>query len=134
MTLAVSRAVAITAELTRVMQADRGRLLSALTAQLRNLPLAEDVLQEAALSALTHWGRLAPARLAHTRLAARSLAKGHGRPDRSGPHPVGPLCHCRMVWRSLTPPRRFAASLTRDQTLGPKKRPSLRSAKSNREV
>ena len=100
MTLAVSRAVAITAELTRVMQADRGRLLSALTAQLRNLPLAEDVLQEAALSALTHWGRLAPARLAparlaHTRLAARSLAKGHGRPDRSGPHPVGPRCHCR---------------------------------------
>ncbi len=57
MTQAASRAVAITAELTRVMQADRGRLLSALTAQLRNLSLAEDVLQEATLSALTHWGR-----------------------------------------------------------------------------
>ena len=58
MTQAAARAVAITAELTRVMQADRGRLLSALTAQLRNLSLAEDVLQEAALSALTHWGRV----------------------------------------------------------------------------
>ena len=57
MTSAASRAVAITAELTRVMQADRGRLLSALTAQLRNLSLAEDVLQEAVVSALTHWGR-----------------------------------------------------------------------------
>lgn len=57
MTLAASRAVAITAELTRVMQADRGRLLSALTAQLRNFSLAEDVLQEAVVSALTHWGR-----------------------------------------------------------------------------
>ena len=57
MTQAASVAVAITAELTRVMQADRGRLLSALTAQLRNFSLAEDVLQEAMMSALTHWGR-----------------------------------------------------------------------------
>ncbi len=57
MTSAASRAVAITAALTRVMQADRGRLLAALTAQLRNVSLAEDVLQEAVVSALTHWGR-----------------------------------------------------------------------------
>ena len=57
MTQAASVALAISAELTRVMQADRGRLLSALTAQLRNISLAEDVLQEAVVSALTHWGR-----------------------------------------------------------------------------
>ncbi len=57
MTHAASRAAAITAELTRVMRADRGRLLSVLTVQFRNVSLAEDVLQEAMMSALTHWGR-----------------------------------------------------------------------------
>ncbi|MGF1614289.1 MAG: sigma factor [Gammaproteobacteria bacterium] len=39
------------------MRADRGRLLSVLAAGLRDLSLAEEVLQEAAASALAHWGR-----------------------------------------------------------------------------
>ncbi|WP_322893639.1 MULTISPECIES: RNA polymerase sigma factor [unclassified Yoonia] len=50
-------AIAIACELDRVMRADRGRLISALAAGLRDLSLAEEVLQEAAVSALTHWGR-----------------------------------------------------------------------------
>ena len=39
------------------MRADRGRLLAVLAAGLRDLGLAEEVLQEAAVSALAHWGR-----------------------------------------------------------------------------
>lgn len=57
MTQATAKAVAITQTLTRVMRDDRGRLVSALMHRLRDLQLAEDVLQEAAMSALTHWGR-----------------------------------------------------------------------------
>ena len=48
---AVARAIA------QVMAQDRGRLLSALIARLRDWSLAEEVLQEAAVSALQHWGR-----------------------------------------------------------------------------
>lgn len=50
-------AIAVSRELDRVLRADRGRLLAALAAGLRDLSLAEDSLQEAAMSALTHWGR-----------------------------------------------------------------------------
>lgn len=50
-------AIAVSKELDRVMRADRGRLLSVLAAGLRDLSLAEEVLQEAAVSALVHWGR-----------------------------------------------------------------------------
>jgi RNA polymerase sigma-70 factor (ECF subfamily) len=50
-------AIAVTRELDRVMRADRGRLLSVLAAGLRDLGLAEEVLQEAAVSALSHWTR-----------------------------------------------------------------------------
>lgn len=50
-------AIAVTKEVDRVMRADRGRLLAALAAGLRDLSLAEDALQEAAVSALAHWGR-----------------------------------------------------------------------------
>ena len=50
-------AIAVSRELDRVMRADRGRLLSILAAGLRDLTLAEEVLQEAAVSALAHWGR-----------------------------------------------------------------------------
>lgn len=50
-------AIAVNRELDRVMRADRGRLLSVLAAGLRDLSLAEEVLQEAAVSALSHWGR-----------------------------------------------------------------------------
>jgi hypothetical protein len=50
-------AIAVAKELDRVMRSDRGRLLAALAAGLRDLSLAEEVLQEAAISALSHWGR-----------------------------------------------------------------------------
>lgn len=52
-----SRTIAVAKELDRVMRSDRGRLIAALAAGLRDLSLAEDVLQEAAVSALGHWGR-----------------------------------------------------------------------------
>lgn len=55
---AASRGLAIAQMLTRVMAEDRGRLLAALMARLRDLQLAEDALQEASISALTHWGRV----------------------------------------------------------------------------
>ena len=50
-------ALAVTQALNRVMAQDRGRLLSALTVRLRDFELAEEVLQDAAMSALDHWGR-----------------------------------------------------------------------------
>lgn len=50
-------ALGVTQTLNRVLAKDRGRLLSALTVRLRDFQLAEDVLQEAAVSALTHWAR-----------------------------------------------------------------------------
>lgn len=43
--------------LEAVMRGDRGRLIAALTRQISDLHLAEDVLQEALASALAHWGR-----------------------------------------------------------------------------
>lgn len=54
---AVPSAIAVANALDRVMRSDRGRLLASLTAGLRDLSLAEEVLQEAAISALSHWGR-----------------------------------------------------------------------------
>ncbi len=39
------------------MRADNGRLVSALAYRLRDIALAEEVLQEACISALGHWGR-----------------------------------------------------------------------------
>lgn len=47
----------IAAALNRVMQDDRGRLLAALIARTGDFQRAEDALQEAAASALVHWGR-----------------------------------------------------------------------------
>ena len=41
-----------------VLREDRGRLLAALIARFRDFQLAEDALQEAAASALVHWGRV----------------------------------------------------------------------------
>ena len=57
MTQAAPKAIAVAKVLDSVMRSDRGRLLAALVAGLRNLPLAEEALQEAAVSALSHWGR-----------------------------------------------------------------------------
>jgi RNA polymerase sigma factor (sigma-70 family) len=55
--VAAPEAIAVTHALERVLRNDRGRLIAALIARLRDFQLAEDVLQEAALSALGHWGR-----------------------------------------------------------------------------
>lgn len=57
---AAPQAIAATKALTAVMQNDRGRLMAALIKQLRDWQLAEEVLQEAALSAVSHWGRVGP--------------------------------------------------------------------------
>jgi RNA polymerase sigma factor (sigma-70 family) len=54
---AVPSAIAVANALDRVMRSDRGRLLASLTAGLRDLSLAEEVLQEASISALSHWAR-----------------------------------------------------------------------------
>lgn len=55
--LGSARTIAASRELDRVMRADRGRLVAVLAKGLRDLSLAEEVLQEAAVSALAHWGR-----------------------------------------------------------------------------
>ncbi|MCB2136813.1 MAG: sigma-70 family RNA polymerase sigma factor [Rhodobacteraceae bacterium] len=47
----------IAATITGIVRADRGRLLAALIAGLRDFQLAEDCLQEALAAALDHWGR-----------------------------------------------------------------------------
>lgn len=54
---AAPQAIAATRALEAVMRNDRGRLISALISRLRDFQLAEESLQEAAVSALTHWGR-----------------------------------------------------------------------------
>ena len=43
--------------LAEVMRADRGRILAALIARVRDFQLAEDALQDAAASALVHWSK-----------------------------------------------------------------------------
>jgi len=57
---AASQAQTIAQLVQEVMARDRRRLLSALTVRLRNFDLAEEVLQEAVLSAMSHWGRSGP--------------------------------------------------------------------------
>lgn len=55
--MAASDAIAVTRVLDAVLRQDRGRLIAALIARLRDFQLAEEALQEAAISALSHWGR-----------------------------------------------------------------------------
>jgi RNA polymerase sigma factor (sigma-70 family) len=57
MTQAASQAIAVTQALEAVLRNDRGRLTAALIARLRDFQLAEEALQEASISALSHWGR-----------------------------------------------------------------------------
>lgn len=57
MNQAAPKAIAVAKLLDQVMRSDRGRLLAALVAGLRNLSLAEEALQEAAVSAMAHWAR-----------------------------------------------------------------------------
>lgn len=54
---AAPQAIAATQAITAVMRNDRGRLMAALISRLRDFQLAEEALQEAAISAVTHWGR-----------------------------------------------------------------------------
>jgi predicted RNA polymerase sigma factor len=55
--MSAPKAIAVTRALDAVMRNDRGRMLAALIARLRDFQLAEEALQEAAISAITHWGR-----------------------------------------------------------------------------
>jgi RNA polymerase sigma-70 factor (ECF subfamily) len=55
--MAAPEAIAVTRALEGVLRQDRGRLIAALIARLRDFQLAEDALQEAAVSALSHWAR-----------------------------------------------------------------------------
>lgn len=57
MTSAASGAVAALRALDSLVRDDRGRLLSALIVRLGNFQLAEEALQDAMVSAVTHWGR-----------------------------------------------------------------------------
>ncbi len=50
------------ARLAQVLRADRGRIMAALLARVRDFQLAEDALQDAAASALVHWERGVPDR------------------------------------------------------------------------
>lgn len=54
---AAASALAVTQALNSLAREDRGRLLSALIARLRDFQLAEDALQEAMVSAVGHWSR-----------------------------------------------------------------------------
>ncbi len=57
MNSSASGAVAVSQALNRLARDDRGRLMSALIARLRDFQLAEDALQDAMESAVSHWGR-----------------------------------------------------------------------------
>ena len=57
MTQVAPSAIAAIRAVETVMRQDRGRLTAALIARLREFQLAEDALQEATISALSHWGR-----------------------------------------------------------------------------
>lgn len=54
---AAPKAIAIQKVLTQVLSEDQGRLIAGLIAKLGDFQLAEDALQDAAISALGHWGR-----------------------------------------------------------------------------
>jgi RNA polymerase sigma factor (sigma-70 family) len=58
MTSAASGALAATKALESLAREDRGRLLSALIARLRDFSLAEESLQDAMISAVSHWGKV----------------------------------------------------------------------------
>ena len=49
--------IAINRAIDDVLRRDRGRLVAGLVARLGDLQLAEDALQDAAISAMSHWGR-----------------------------------------------------------------------------
>jgi RNA polymerase sigma-70 factor (ECF subfamily) len=54
---APAQAIALVQALEAVLRRDRGRLMAALTHRLGSFQRAEDALQEACVSALSHWAR-----------------------------------------------------------------------------
>ncbi|MDJ0686579.1 MAG: sigma factor-like helix-turn-helix DNA-binding protein [Alphaproteobacteria bacterium] len=54
---AASKAIAVQKAIDDVIRRDRGRLMAGLIARLGDFQTAEDALQEASISALSHWGR-----------------------------------------------------------------------------
>jgi predicted RNA polymerase sigma factor len=57
MTNAAPKAIAVNKAVNDVIRSDRGRLMTGLVSRLGDFQLAEDALQDAAISALKHWGR-----------------------------------------------------------------------------
>lgn len=54
---AAPKAIAVNKAVNDVIRNDRGRLMAGLVSRLGDFQLAEDALQDAAISALKHWGR-----------------------------------------------------------------------------
>lgn len=54
---ATATPIAITKAIEEVLRRDRGRLIAGLVSRLGDLQTAEDALQEAMISAMSHWGR-----------------------------------------------------------------------------
>ena len=54
---AAPKAIAVNKAVNDIIRNDRGRLMAGLVSRLRDFQLAEDALQDAAISALKHWGR-----------------------------------------------------------------------------
>lgn len=89
---ATPRAVAVSRALDRVLRADRGRLVAMLAGRLGDLALAEDSLQEAAVSAVEHWGRSGMPDRPHAwlyRVALRKAIDALRRSRRASAHATG---------------------------------------------
>ena len=55
--MAITTPIAINKAIEDVLRHDRGRLVAGLVSRLGDLQVAEDALQEASISAMSHWGR-----------------------------------------------------------------------------
>ena len=55
--MAITTPIAINKAIEDVLRHDRGRLIAGLVSRLGDLQVAEDALQEACISAMSHWGR-----------------------------------------------------------------------------
>lgn len=55
--MTITTPIAINKAIEEVLQRDRGRLVAGLVSRLGDLQVAEDALQEASISAMSHWGR-----------------------------------------------------------------------------
>ena len=55
--MSITTPIAINKAIEDVLRRDRGRLIAGLVSRLGDLQVAEDALQEASISAMSHWGR-----------------------------------------------------------------------------